>query len=126
MITEHPIQSLLAAGSVLDSKPLPADVIAQAHSRAMLYAFAGARFTLTSHEAGSYRVWERQWKLRGQHQLIMLRLVENNIGADIVIGSCSASYGAHNQDWRQCNIGVARSAEDVKPLYQWMASRAES
>ena len=71
-----------------------------------------------------YPMWDKIWCVRDQHLLFRLRLCGNDIGADIVIQSCCASYGASEEDWSGANFGNAQSVEQIAAMYAWMEKRA--
>ncbi len=67
-----------------------------------------------------YPCWENTWCDVGAHKLVKLRLLATDTTADIIVLSCSASYGASEDDWRGCNLGEAKSLEQVETLYWWL------
>jgi len=74
---------------------------------------------------GVYPTWEKIWLDEEKHTLTMLRLCGNDVGADIVILSCSASCGTKESDWNGCNLGNVKSLEQIADLYAWLNRKAQ-
>jgi len=72
-----------------------------------------------------YPLWERVWCLPGQHLLVRLRVMGSDFGADIIIASCSASYGAEEDDWRCVNMGHWTSLKHIKGYYRLLSGCTE-
>jgi len=88
-------------------------------SKDIVAAWADAHLTRQPGDS-PYALWEKTWILKWQHHMIRLRLCQTDMGADIVLGSCSASYGANEDDWHSANMGHVRTIEPLQKLYDWM------
>lgn len=71
-----------------------------------------------------YPFWQHIWCVRDEHLNIMLRLGENDVGVDIIIGSCSGGYGGNEKHWRKVNLGNAQSLEQIVEIYRWLETKA--
>jgi len=73
-----------------------------------------------------YPTWQKSWRMIDEHLCIALRVVENDVGGDIVILSCDASYAGSEENWNGVNIGVVHSICELNGLYSWLDERSKT
>lgn len=72
-----------------------------------------------------YPHYENTLHVSGEHLLIRMRVCLNDVGGDIVILSCNASYGANENNWQGTPLGLVKSIRQLNELYNWISERAE-
>jgi len=81
--------------------------------------WAKANMDDKSHDS-IYPMFEKIWVNQIEHMLLKLRLCVHDSGADIVVLSCSASYGLNEDDWHGTRLCNAKSVEQIQNLFDWL------